>query len=50
MSVSDYVVLGLAAVAVIGAFWRLIRQKKRGGGCVGCSGGCPCCSEKEKKK
>ena len=43
MSVADWVVLGLLALCVAAVILFLRRQKRRGGGCAGCSGS-GCCS------
>lgn len=42
MSVADYVLIALVAVAVIGAVAHIVRRKKSGK-CVGCSADCGSC-------
>lgn len=51
---TDIIVIAVLAVLIGGAVYYMIRQKKRGARCIGCSmggscGGCCSCGTKETK-
>lgn len=56
MTIADYIVLAIIALAIGGAVAYIIRAKKSGQKCIGCpyskscSGGCNCGAEKKNDK
>jgi len=46
MNIPDYILIGLVALGCILAVRSIRLQKKRGGGCFGCSGCCDACSHR----
>ena len=56
MTIADYIVLAIIALAIGGAVAYIVRAKKSGQKCIGCpyakscSGGCNCGAEKKNDK
>lgn len=42
MNAIDFMVIGIIAVIISAATYKIVKDKKRGVKCSGCSGGCEC--------
>lgn len=50
MHLGDYILILIIAMGVIASIRFVYKQKKKGGSCLGCSGGCASCQQKCDKK